>query len=182
MERLENPLKVLEGELRATGENSAQVPRVQAGFLAEPIARSEPLLEPFFPFSPAASQEATAVTVDASDRPVTAGWATIGQTIQFAVARHLGSGAVDGSFGSGGTVLVDFPGSSAAIVAGVAVDSQGRIVVARLTGAGTLDTSFDGDGTVLTDWATGSHEAVLALAFDGWGRIIAVGGVEQASP
>jgi len=151
--------------------------------------------EPFFPFSPAAGQEAAAVTVDAFDRPVTAGWATIGHTIQFAVARHLASGAVDGSFGSGGTVLVDFPGSSTAVAAGVATDSQGRIVVAgrvlvgglwrigvaRLTGTGALDTSFGSGGRVVTSFASASHVTAAAVVVDGSDRVLVAGSAEVAS-
>jgi uncharacterized delta-60 repeat protein len=97
------------------------------------------------------------------------------------VVRYLANGKVDPSFGNGGTVNVPNPTGSAFVLAGVAVDSQGRVVLAglarplpsnsapdpllssavvmRFNADGTPDTSFGSGGTVVTDFGLGAPKA-----------------------
>jgi uncharacterized delta-60 repeat protein len=79
-------------------------------------------------------------------------------SLSFILRRYLASGAVDGTFGSGGQVTTPFDGG----VSDLALDPDGRIVaaggntavqLARYLTSGALDTSFSGDGK--TTIATG---------------------------
>src|ERR1700759_3557708 len=84
------------------------------------------------------------------------------------IVRYLANGKPDPTFGTGGTVTVPRPPGALFVLAGVAVDSQGRIVLAglarpiptdtlpdpvlssaaviRLDANGSLDPSFGSDG------------------------------------
>ena len=95
-----------------------------------------------------------AVAVDPQDR-VLVGWTTApwGGASDLQVTRLLTSGAIDTSFGSGGTASVDVGTTddtvavevdgSKILVAGQADDAM---AVARLTATGALDSTFSGDG------------------------------------
>ena len=94
------------------------------------------------------------------------------------IVRFLADGKVDTSFGSGGVASVPRPSGQVFVLAGVAVDQQGRIVLAGLTrpqptsstpdpvlssaalmrfdANGTLDTSFGSGGTLITDFGLGA--------------------------
>lgn len=100
---------------------------------------------------------ATAVKVDASDRPIVS--MSTGST-RMAIARASAAGVVDSSFGTSGyfgAVPPSVGGTpvTADLVApnlggGVAVTGYGnnpsRVFIARVTGSGAIDTTFDGDG------------------------------------
>ncbi len=97
------------------------------------------------------------------------------------VVRYLGNGKPDPSFGNGGTVNVTSPPGTVFVLAGVAVDSQGRVVLAglarplpanaapdpllssavvmRFNANGTPDTTFGNGGTVVTDFGLGAPKA-----------------------
>ncbi|MBS1887203.1 MAG: hypothetical protein JSU06_08445 [Actinobacteria bacterium] len=97
------------------------------------------------------------------------------------VVRYLADGKPDPSFGNGGTANVPNPPGYAFVLAGVAVDSQGRVVLAglarplpassapdpllssavvmRLNADGTPDSGFGNGGTVLTDFGLGAPKA-----------------------
>jgi uncharacterized delta-60 repeat protein len=97
------------------------------------------------------------------------------------VVRYLGNGKADPGFGSGGTVNVPNPPGTAFVLAGVAVDSQGRVVLAglarplpanaapdpllssavvmRFDADGTPDTTFGNGGTLVTDFGLGAPKA-----------------------
>jgi uncharacterized delta-60 repeat protein len=97
------------------------------------------------------------------------------------VVRYLANGKVDSSFGNGGTANVPNVPGSAFVLAGVAVDSQGRVVLAglarplpsnsapdpllssaaviRLNADGTPDTSFGNGGIVVTEFGLGAPKA-----------------------
>lgn len=90
------------------------------------------------------------------------------------VVRYLADGKPDPSFGTGGTIEVPHPPDALFVLAGVAVDSQGRVVLAglsrpipsestpdpvlskatvmRFDADGTLDQSFGSGGMVVTDF------------------------------
>lgn len=111
----------------------------------------------------------------------------------FALVRYNADGMLDSSFGSGGKVITDISGSSDVPQAGVAVQTDGKLVVAgRATSAtpgesfdfavvrynsdGSLDTSFDGDGIVTTDFPSGgSEETVGGVAIQSDGKIVVAG-------
>jgi uncharacterized delta-60 repeat protein len=97
------------------------------------------------------------------------------------IVRYLGNGKPDPSFGQGGTVNVTSPAGTSFVLAGVAVDSQGRVVLAglarplpsnaapdpllssavvmRFNADGSPDTTFGTGGTVLTDFGLGAPKA-----------------------
>ncbi|HEY6729923.1 MAG TPA: delta-60 repeat domain-containing protein [Solirubrobacterales bacterium] len=94
------------------------------------------------------------------------------------VARLLRSGKFDQSFGSGGSATIPQPPGMTFVLAGAAVDSQGRVllagsarplpssstpdpllssaVVVRLNTDGSLDPSFASGGMLVTDFGTGA--------------------------
>ncbi len=94
------------------------------------------------------------------------------------VVRYLANGKLDKGFGQGGSVTIPRPPGSVFVLAGVAVDSTGRIVLAGLTRPlptnsipdpvissaalirlgvdGTPDPSFGNGGTVITDFGLGA--------------------------
>src|ERR1700742_3740488 len=97
------------------------------------------------------------------------------------VVRYLANGKPDPTFGTGGTISVPRPPGAAFVLAGVAVDSQGRIVLAglsrplpsnstpdpllssavvmRFNANGTPDTTFGNGRTVVTDFGLGAPKA-----------------------
>ncbi|HVF45027.1 MAG TPA: hypothetical protein VM936_18525 [Pyrinomonadaceae bacterium] len=106
----------------------------------------------------------------------------------FALVRYFPTGALDGSFGSGGVVTTDF-GSSPDVANSVYVRSDGVTVaagfsrfstssddfaLARYTQNGGLDTTFDGDGK-LTMRINNADERAYAVAQDFSGKIVAAG-------
>jgi len=98
----------------------------------------------------------------------------------FLIARYTASGALDQSFGNGGTVSTDIQPDFLDLGYGVALAPRGKIVVAgwglpegasgpgvidlaRYNPDGSLDTSFGGDGTVVSrpDEDSGAHSVVV---------------------
>jgi uncharacterized delta-60 repeat protein len=121
-----------------------------------------------------------AVAIDSQGRIVAAGFGRqSGGDRDLALARYEPNGALDPSFGTGGTVTTDLGGGN--VAASVAIDSQGRIVVladdgvtlARYGPDGSLDPSFGAGGTVTTD--LGSRGDANSVAIDSRDRIVAAG-------
>lgn len=97
------------------------------------------------------------------------------------VVRYLANGKLDPSFGQAGVVTVPRPAGAVFVLAGVAVDSYGRVVLAGLTRPlpsnstpdpvlssaaimrfnvdGTPDSSFGSGGTLITDFGLGAPKA-----------------------
>jgi uncharacterized delta-60 repeat protein len=95
-------------------------------------------------------------------------------------------GALDWTFGSGGTTIADMDlGSPHDFAEGVAVQTDGRIVVANRTGSmfgavrfnadGSIDTSFGGDGFVLANPGVESDDGVRALVLQEDDKVVLVG-------
>lgn len=138
------------------------------------------------PIGGAGPDQVRAVAIDRQGRIVAVGMrgSYYGNT-GWAVARYLGNGSPDTSFSGDGQTQTKFQGNGAA--AGVAIDSNGRIVVAggaagllavaRYTSAGNLDPSFSQDGIQTTDVSPPGGEwfHVSSVAIDDRGRIV-VGG------
>jgi uncharacterized delta-60 repeat protein len=111
----------------------------------------------------------------------------------FAVMRFTSSGALDGSFGTGGKVFTDFYGYSdkakavniigdKILVGGLAsrgaeilgIDSGNDFGIARYQINGQLDTAFGNGGKVSTDFS-GSESEVSAMVIQLDGKIVAGG-------
>ena len=72
---------------------------------------------------------------------------------QFALIRYTGSGALDSSFGTGGKLLTDLPGTYADVITGLAQQTDGKIVavggtMTRYNSNGSLDITFGSNGFV----------------------------------
>lgn len=108
--------------------------------------------------------EPRAMTIDPAGRILVVGSAGPANVYDFAVARLGPDGRLDGSFGNGGAVIVDFHDQQRTDFAtAVAVQGNGRIIVAGvvqtsnfagsacgflgLTSAGALDTNFGSGGS-----------------------------------
>jgi hypothetical protein len=135
-----------------------------------------------------------AVAIQSNGSIVVAGSTTSGGLNVFALVRYTSTGALDGTFGSGGIVTTAFPSSLGDDEAfGVAVDTSGRIVavgftltstgpstssqdfaLARYTSAGVLDSTFGSGGRVVTSVSAGADFA-NAVAIQSDGSIIAAG-------
>lgn len=107
--------------------------------------------------------------------------------VDFALARYTSSGALDGSFGSGGTVITAFAanGGRDSIyalalqdVGGepriVAAGGEGDFTIARYTSAGVLDASFGTGGRVMGPFSSviGAARAVRVSA---GGKLVVAG-------
>ncbi len=127
------------------------------------------------------------VALQSDGRIVTAGYATTGGKIDFALARYNSDGSLDTSFDGDGKLTTAL-GSAADIARSVAVQSDGKIVVAgyssngsnhdfalvRYHADGSLDTSFDGDGKVITDLGALDNR-LFSMALQSDGKIVVAG-------
>jgi uncharacterized delta-60 repeat protein len=136
-------------------------------------------------------ESARALALDSRNRIIAAGrWSNYGEEYAFAVARYGPNGALDPSFGSGGTVTTQFANDAYDAYSdsadAVAIDDQDRIIagggggesgddfaLVRYGPGGALDPSFGDGGKVQTSF--GAFESAAALAIDPRGRIVAVG-------
>jgi len=139
----------------------------------------------FVEFGPGSVDRINASVIDPQGRIVVAGFSNVNGTDDFALARYMPDGHLDGTFGNGGLVLTNFGGDDVATA--VALDVQGRIVVAGITEArgeldfvtarytpnGQLDPAF-ANGHTLTDFGS-DLEYAKAIVIDSEGRIIVVG-------
>jgi uncharacterized delta-60 repeat protein len=104
----------------------------------------------------------------------------------------LSPGDLDPTFGNGGLVTSDFPGSPGVLVSAVTVQSDTRIVVVgavqgsssssyqfgltRFNGDGSLDDSFGNAGRVTTGFAGWVRAGATGVAVQPDGRIVVAGG------
>src|SRR5262245_29823988 len=115
-------------------------------------------------------------------RPTARSWTGGYSGQSFTVNRYTTSGVLDTSFGSGGSATVKvLNGTGTATLAGIALDSSGRIVLAgwgpasnqnnfvltRLTSSGGLDRTFGKNGVVLTQVPSVSGAGAPILQPDG---------------
>jgi uncharacterized delta-60 repeat protein len=138
-------------------------------------------------FQAPVANRARAVAVQADGRILAAGYAGSSGPRDFALSRHLQTGALDPGFGDGGRVKLDVAGGEddatavlaqpdgTILVAGVAaVGPQRRFGIVRLLGNGQPDPAFGTAGRVLVDVGTpGSGPLRLARRPDG--RILVAG-------
>jgi uncharacterized delta-60 repeat protein len=129
------------------------------------------------------TDQASAVILQPDGKIVVAGQTDTGISTDFALARYMPDGSLDGGFGSGGRITTNFTGNSDDVGAAVVLQSDGKIVVggtseenfalARYTPDGGLDTSFGIEGKVTTN--LGGEDLLHALALQPDGAIVAVG-------
>ena len=130
---------------------------------------------------------ARAVAIQSDGRIVVAGRAGSANVPRMALARYLSNGTRDLTFGTNGLLVLDIPaGSSGTSAAGVAIQTDGRIVVAggeggdwlivRLLANGALDTTF-GNPTFagIVRKNLGGTETARAVAIAPDGRIVVAG-------
>jgi len=129
-----------------------------------------------------------AVAVDASNRPILAGFAlpTGATSSNMTLARFTSGGVLDTSFGSAGVVSTPLSGCTDASATGIKLDSSGRAFVSgtcmttqnvlalvHYNANGTLDTAFAPNGYETEVF--GNYASASALVLDGKGRPIVVG-------
>jgi uncharacterized delta-60 repeat protein len=127
--------------------------------------------------------QAAAVTLQPDGKIVVAGQTDTGISIDFALARFMPDGSLDGEFGTGGRVTTNFTGNSDDLGSAVALQPDGKIVVggtsednfalARYTPEGALDIPFGIEGKVTTN--LGGEDLLHALVLQPDGAIVAVG-------
>jgi uncharacterized delta-60 repeat protein len=160
------PKSALAGELDT---RFAKTGKVAVAFPAENAGTAGPKYTLPFEFTPGHLEMASA----SGGKVVVAGATK--------VVRYLANGKPDPTFGTGGTVSVPRPPGALFVLAGVAVDSQGRVVLAglsrplpssstpdpvlskatvmRFNADGSLDQSFGSGGMVVSDFGFGAPKA-----------------------
>ncbi|MGH9268318.1 MAG: FG-GAP-like repeat-containing protein, partial [Acidimicrobiales bacterium] len=130
---------------------------------------------------------AAAVAVQSDGKVVAVGLSSNGVDQDFALARYADNGALDATFGTGGTVVTAVGGDDDGANA-VALQTDGKIVVAgfsfngvdfdfavvRYTSAGALDSGFGEDGAATTD-ISGDDDGAAGVVIQSDGRIVAAG-------
>jgi uncharacterized delta-60 repeat protein len=120
-------------------------------------------------------------------RIIVGGHTSFSGTNHFFATRFTGAGALDTTFGSGGSILTDVgPGHDEAL--SLALQPDGKVVLAgetnvgptgdfavvRYTTAGVLDPTFSGDGIQITSTASG-EDAARGVVVRTDGTIVAAG-------
>ena len=137
---------------------------------------------------------AYALALQPDGKLVVAGVSDRSGSRDFALARYLPNGALDGGFGEAGLVTGSLRLLTVDTVRGLAVQPDGRIVaagvtfedevslrpngdfmIARYTAAGQPDVTFGVGGTVTTDFEGSSYDELYALALQPDGRILTAG-------
>ena len=103
------------------------------------------------------------------------------------------AGRLDPTFGSGGKVLTNVPGSTNAVANGVALQSDGKIIVGGAFGGsgdiglvryntnGTLDTGFATGGIALANIPNGILSSAVGVGVQTGGKIVAGGTIYTLS-
>lgn len=158
-----------------------------------------------FDFGGNNADTAAGLVVLTNNRIVVAGSATVTATgdVDYAVARLLENGTLDGSFDTDGkqSIAFDLGGKNIDEAAALAVDSNASIVVvgtvengttgdrdvgiARLLSDGKLDATFDADGQLALGFdrgGTNQDRAAGVIIERGTNRIVIAATVDQATP
>ena len=136
-----------------------------------------------------ASDIAWAMALQSDGKILVAGSSNNGTNNDFALVRYNANGTLDTSFSGDGKVTTAI-GSGASSAAGMALQSDGKIVLAGYVGFrddfalaryntdGSLDTSFSSDGKVITDGG-GTLDAANAVTVQSDGKIVAAGHINS---
>jgi uncharacterized delta-60 repeat protein len=128
---------------------------------------------------------ADAVAIQANGKIVAAGFASSAKGLTFALTRYNAGGSLDSSFAGDGKQTTRLGGD--AIISGLAIQANGKIVATGTTGVntadfaiaryntdGSLDQSFSGDGTQTTAFS-GAFAFAYGIAIATGGKLVAVG-------
>jgi len=136
---------------------------------------------------------ASALAIQGDGKLIVAGIVQLPTGVDFGLARYNPDGSLDTSFGTGGSLAIDFFGGDDRALA-VAIQPDGKIVVAghattasggldfalaRVNSNGTLDTSF-GSGGKITDDFHGRDDRIRSILILSDGRIGVAGFATQA--
>ncbi len=139
--------------------------------------------------------QANAVTLQPDGKIVVAGFAktSAGPTVnQLCIARYTTDGALDTTFGTGGSTLTPLGDGANTVANAMALQSDGKVVVtgsahvtvggaatqlavARYTTDGALDLSFGTGGSILTSLGDGTNTLANAMALQSDGKIVVTG-------
>lgn len=121
----------------------------------------------------------TAIAIQTDAKIVAAGYSTIGQYLDFLIARYDTNGSLDGSFGINGKVTTTI-GPRSCVIRSINILSDGKMIVtgayydtiaafalAKYTSDGSLDTSFGTGGIVITSFGENSIAYSSAIQEDG---------------
>jgi uncharacterized delta-60 repeat protein len=150
-------------------------------------------------FAPNSSDGIRAIAIQSDGRIVAAGNSQLAASEQFALARYLPDGTLDGSFGAGGKVTIGLPSNGVHAYA-VAIQPDGRIIVAgamldswfgesdfalaRIDSSGSVDPTFGTGGWVTTPFLDQAdlsdpfrqpYDVAQSLVIQPDGRIVAAG-------
>jgi uncharacterized delta-60 repeat protein len=144
----------------------------------------------------ASHEAALAIVLEQDGKVVVAGYTRpFGSYADFVLARYTPTGALDQSFGRGGSVSTDFQQDWTDMAEGVAFGPGGKIVaagtgrpddsggpgvidVARYEANGNLDSSFDGDGILISRPSAGDNGAPGGVVVQPDGKVIVAGFVD----
>ena len=169
-----------------TGVDFALVRYTAAGALDTTFGTSGVVLTPIASNGARDSIYALALqAIDGETRIVAAG----GEG-DFTIARYRDNGALDASFGNGGTVANLF-GSTIGAARAITVTPSGAIAVAghaqhdvalaQLTSAGALDPFFGSGGKLTTRVSTTNFDEAQAIAVDTGGKLLVAGWVYEGA-
>ncbi len=136
---------------------------------------------------------ANAIAIQSDGKIVVTGFAYIGSSSDFALARYNTDGSLDSSFSSDGKQTTDF-GSETNRAKSVAIQNDGKIVltgqtyadgvsdfaVARYNSDGTLDNTFGNKGKLTKDFNS-SEDIASAVAIQSDGKILIAGYVYKCN-
>ncbi len=143
---------------------------------------------------PGTSNEITGLALQGNGSIVAVGTTTgpLATPSTFIIARYTPTGANDGTFGSGGSVVANFGAGNVAGAIGVTLQVDGKIVaaggvtnsttgvthmaLARYSTTGSVDNSFGGTGKVVVTFGNNDRGEVVAMQnFGGPQKIIVAG-------
>ena len=136
--------------------------------------------------------QAFAILVQPDTKIVVAGWTTGPQGgADFALARYIGDGSLDATFGASGKVTTDFVNRGNDEIKSITLQPDGKIIaagfsdlrmgsqlfaIARYNSDGSLDSTFGSAGKVTTGFFLGGYDCnVSTVLLQGDGKIITVG-------
>ena len=128
------------------------------------------------------------IAIQNDGKIVAAGFATIGNNYDFALARYETNGALDNTFDGDGIVTTNL-GSGSDVVYEVVIQNDGKIVAAghsfqvtnhdfavvRYNSNGSLDNTFSTDGIVTTPITGSFNEYGTSVALKNDGKIVVAG-------
>ena len=141
----------------------------------------------FVKFHASNNDKCEAGALQSDNKIIVGGWVQDGGSAgwEIALARLNTDGSLDSSFGSGGKIIEDLPGSTGSYITGIEVQADGKIVVAgtsdndffviRYTSTGTRDTTFSSDGIHTFDLGSSSADVLKGMKIQSDGKIVLAG-------